>query len=169
MITHILKSALPAAILGAMLALPAGASEHGGEGDGMKAAGTDIIGAYTYRQHCASCHGMKGAGDGPVAKFLNVDVPDLTTLAERNDGRFPFLKVFHIIDGRQTLRAHGNAMMPVWGSVFRYEAGGDEQPINRMATETTVRGRVLELVNYIAAIQDPAGETGGPILEAPAD
>lgn len=156
---------LAAAALGFALATRAAADQHeAGEQQAMQGSGEEIIGTYQFRQNCASCHGKQGKGDGPVAKFLNVEVPDLTTLAQRNDGQFPFLKVFHIIDGRQTVRAHGDAMMPVWGTVYRYEAGGDEQPINRMATETIVRGRVLELVNYLAAIQEPADENGGAIL-----
>ncbi|MCS7263359.1 MAG: c-type cytochrome [Armatimonadetes bacterium] len=31
-----------------------------------------------YLRHCASCHGEKGKGDGPLAKFVNPPVPDLT-------------------------------------------------------------------------------------------
>lgn len=31
-----------------------------------------------YKAYCASCHGISGAGDGPVASSLNVEVPDLS-------------------------------------------------------------------------------------------
>lgn len=31
-----------------------------------------------YLRHCASCHGEKGKGDGPLAKLVNPPVPDLT-------------------------------------------------------------------------------------------
>lgn len=153
------------ALASASLAPMASAASHeaAGEGAGSDAASmahADVPGAAAYRQNCASCHGREGRGDGPVAEFLKVDVPDLTTIAARNDGAFPFVRMFHIVDGRQTLRAHGTEMMPVWGEVYRREVGGDAQPINRMATETTVRGRVLELVSFLTAIQEPPLEEG---------
>lgn len=35
-------------------------------------------GASLYRENCASCHGAKGAGDGPVAAKLKPKPSDLT-------------------------------------------------------------------------------------------
>lgn len=127
------------------------------------AAEEDIIGSAEFLNSCAPCHGAGGRGDGPVAEHLNVKPGDLTKLAEKNDGQFPFLKAFHIIDGRTMLSGHGTRTMPIWGQRYRIEAGGDEQPINRMATETMIRARVLELVNYLEAIQQP-GDGNGSIL-----
>jgi len=37
-----------------------------------------VHGATLYRQHCASCHGPLGHGDGPVAASLTLRPPDLT-------------------------------------------------------------------------------------------
>jgi mono/diheme cytochrome c family protein len=37
------------------------------------------VGAQLYRDHCAACHGLAGAGDGPVATTLPVAPRDLTT------------------------------------------------------------------------------------------
>lgn len=41
-----------------------------------------------YQNSCASCHGPKGEGDGPMALFLTVKPTDLSKLAERNQGNF---------------------------------------------------------------------------------
>jgi putative copper resistance protein D len=41
-------------------------------------------GATLYRQHCASCHGARGYGDGPVAAALPVPPPDLTQHVEHH-------------------------------------------------------------------------------------
>ena len=46
-------------------------------------------GAQMFKEYCAVCHGPAGKGDGPVANALKVPPPDLTTLAQRHDGRFP--------------------------------------------------------------------------------
>ena len=35
-------------------------------------------------QSCASCHGVKGRGDGPVAKSLAKAPADLTKLSQKN-------------------------------------------------------------------------------------
>ena len=43
---------------------------------------------------------------------------DLTRLAEKNDGRFPYSRVFAVIDGRYLVPAHGEREMPVWGRQF---------------------------------------------------
>jgi hypothetical protein len=73
-----------------------------------------------YVQACASCHGIAGQGNGPLAEFMTVTVPDLTRISQENDGVFPMLQVIQIIDGRTGVRGHGSAM-PVWGS--RYQDG----------------------------------------------
>src|SRR6056297_3561375 len=64
-------------------------------------------GEVEYMSACAGCHGRDATGDGPMADLLNISTPDLTRMAERNDGAFPFVDALRIIDGRETLRAHG--------------------------------------------------------------
>ncbi len=81
---------------------------------------------------------------------MNVPVPGLTTLAAQNEGAFPFLKAFMIIDGRTQAEAHG-APMPVWGDRFMAEAGGDYGPYG---AELVTRGRILTLVNYLETLQE---------------
>jgi mono/diheme cytochrome c family protein len=73
------------------------------------------VGRTEYILRCGSCHGIDGKGSGPVAETLRRRPPDLTLLAKNNGGVFPGDVLFRIIDGRKTLRAHGNYEMPVWG------------------------------------------------------
>jgi len=72
-------------------------------------------GASIYRSHCASCHGLEGKGDGPVADSLRMRPNDLTLLKQRNGGVFPVPRINRMLDGDDTLPAHGSKRMPVWG------------------------------------------------------
>lgn len=71
-----------------------------------------------YLAYCASCHGLDGRGNGPVAPALNTPPADLTTIAQRNGGIFPLERVKKIISGDQIVSAHGSHEMPVWGPIF---------------------------------------------------
>lgn len=108
-----------------------------------------VTGQYEYMNHCASCHGEAGTGDGPLVTFFKEPVPDLTVLARDNDGVFPFLETLMIVDGRSGLRGHGGTM-PVWGDTF--EAAAAEQA-GVYGAETIARGRLLSLVEYLITIQ----------------
>jgi len=110
----------------------------------------DDTGREEYVNACAACHGVSGTGDGPMAEFMSVKVPDLSLLAARNDGDFPMLNVIQTIDGRTgvRLRGHGSEM-PIWGNQFKaesYEAGN-------FGGETIARGRILSLAYYLQSIQ----------------
>jgi mono/diheme cytochrome c family protein len=131
------RTAAAAAALAAALALPATAQ------DGPSA------GEQEYMNSCASCHGAEGRGDGPLADLMTVEVPDLTGIAERNDGAFPFQEVFMIIDGRTDVRGHGYPM-PVWGRRYE-EAAAEHGPYGQ---EVVVRGRILSLVRHLEQIQE---------------
>lgn len=76
-----------------------------------------VAGGEIFRNHCASCHGVSGNGDGPVARALKTKVPQLTTLARRNHGTFPTDRVRTVIAGGDG-PAHGSREMPVWGPIF---------------------------------------------------
>jgi hypothetical protein len=56
---------------------------------------------------------------------------NLTQIAKKN--AFPALRTMEIIDGRKTVRAHGDPDMPVWGEVLSEE-------LNRRRS-TRARGR----------------------------
>lgn len=107
-------------------------------------------GAEFYRTACAQCHGNDGKGAGAVAQYLTVKPSDLTTLARRNNGMFPFVKVGEIVDGRGEIPLHGGREMPFWGQMFGFEAG--DRYGSRMR-EAYVQGRVYELVLYLNSIQ----------------
>ena len=103
-------------------------------------------GAETFATHCASCHGPRAEGDGPVAATLSVNVPNLRTLSQRNHGQFPTDAVASYIDGRKFPAAHGSRNMPVWGPVFdttgRLIAGGESSA-----------QRIQSVIDYLRTLQ----------------
>jgi mono/diheme cytochrome c family protein len=106
-------------------------------------------GEIEYQRHCASCHGMDARGDGPLAKYLTVKPADLTQVAKKNGGEFPFWQTYRIIDGRDEIKAHGTREMPVWGQRFLAEQGSKDR-----YSETEVTGRILSLVFYLRHVQE---------------
>jgi mono/diheme cytochrome c family protein len=118
------------------------------------------LGKREYESNCASCHGLKGKGDGPYAeimKMYKIPLPDLTTLSKRNGGVFPFARVYETIDGRQMVRAHGSMDMPVWGRDYVVEAQKaylDEGSLMfPYDPELFIRARILALTDYIYRMQ----------------
>jgi len=79
-----------------------------------------VDGGSIFRNYCAACHGLDGRGQGPVSKALKQEVPDLTRLAQRNDGAFPAIHVRATIlfGADDLLPAHGSKGMPIWGPIF---------------------------------------------------
>ena len=115
-------------------------------------------GEIEYQQACASCHGVLGKGDGPVAGVLEVEVPDLTKIKERHNGEFPFYRLMQMIDGRseQTrLQAHGDTM-PVWGSRFMADSltAGSGTKTDIVIAEINTYGRLASLVYYLESLQE---------------
>jgi hypothetical protein len=111
----------------------------------------DQAGQEEYMTACAVCHGESGMGAGPMAEYLNVEVPGLTTMKKDNDGVFPFLETFMVVDGRTGVRGHGSEMMPIWGD--RYKAATIEAA-GEYGAETIIRGRIYSLVLYLESIQE---------------
>ena len=109
-----------------------------------KTVSPGIAGRETYRAYCASCHGLSGKGDGPVASALKRPPADLTTITRRNGGRFPAVRVFQSVEGSALIAAHGSREMPVWGDVF-WRKGGTDQ--------AQVKLRVHNLTNFIESLQ----------------
>lgn len=105
------------------------------------------IGKQLYARYCSACHGEGGKGDGVVSQFMRPKPADLTQLAKRAGGKYPFYEVVQTIDGRETLRAHGDPDMPVWGELFVAEEGAspDRQAI--------ARGKVVLITDYLESIQ----------------
>jgi mono/diheme cytochrome c family protein len=100
-----------------------------------------------YRRFCASCHGIEGRGDGPVAASLRVEVPDLTLTARRGVGANPRDRIIRIIDGRYILGAHGTRLMPVWGEdLARLEIGNPD-------AERSAQIIIRRLADYVSSLQ----------------
>jgi mono/diheme cytochrome c family protein len=111
-----------------------------------------------FLQSCASCHGVSGKGDGPVAKSLSPPPADLTRLSEANNGIFPVARVHEVIDGRIERLVHGTRDMPVWGERYLREMISPESPgfVSKEWAEAIVRRRILALVEYISTLQRPS-------------
>ena len=104
-------------------------------------------GAEMYRAYCASCHGMDGKGSGPATAALNGPLPDLTKLAQANEGAFPSASVLMTLGRVRGYGAHGSEEMPIWGDVFRSSSGGTD--------EMGVQMRLYNLTRFLDSIQDP--------------
>lgn len=76
-----------------------------------------------YDEHCADCHGLTGKGNGEAAGLLvSTKMPDITQLAKKNGGRFPFEQVVEIIDGRRNIPSHERIQMTFWGVTMQNRA-----------------------------------------------
>lgn len=71
-----------------------------------------------FRDYCASCHGEDAKGHGPAAPALKDPPADLTTLAKRNNGKFPPDYVKKVLAHGVAAPAHGTSAMPIWGPTF---------------------------------------------------
>jgi len=119
-------------------------------------AEAQTAGQYEYRSSCASCHGLAGRGDGPLANALKRTPADLTKLTENNNGVFPFARVYNVIDGRIAIMAHGPRDMPVWGEIFKSPRISGDPPLPPQSPEQAeyvVRERIVELIQYLASLQ----------------
>lgn len=111
------------------------------------------FGKLQFDSNCASCHGRLGKGDGPFAGMVDTRAgSDITTLARRNGGVFPFERVYGIVDGREEVRFHGTREMPIWGSDYLARAAADygDAPYD---PEVFVRLRIVALVDYVYRLQ----------------
>jgi len=101
-----------------------------------------------YLKYCSACHGETGKGDGVVSGFMTPKPTDLTLIAKKAGGKFPFMEVLQQIDGTTAVRAHGDRDMPVWGESFRREL--PDASLNRQAR---MRGRLMLLTEYVESLQ----------------
>ena len=114
-------------------------------------AQAEETGQREYMNACASCHGPAGLGNGPMAEFMSVKVPDLTQLSAQNDGVFPMLDVIQIVDGRTGVRGHGSEM-PVYGDFFE----GSEASLKTESGQPILTSTpVADLIAYIESVQKP--------------
>lgn len=102
-------------------------------------------GRMEFEENCTACHGKDGTGTGELAVKLVKPPKDLTAIAERNGGTFPFWQVFEIIAGETPVAGHDTFQMPQYSKRMRAQEG---QPGFLPA-----HVRVLELTHYLESIQ----------------
>jgi mono/diheme cytochrome c family protein len=102
-------------------------------------------GKQMYKDYCAACHGPDGKGVGPATEFLKAPPPDLTTMAKRNNGKFPDSKFSSILRFGTSDHPHGTLDMPVWGPLFTSQSSG-----NRAVGEL----RIHNLAAFVESIQE---------------
>jgi hypothetical protein len=73
---------------------------------------------------------------------------DLTQIAKKNGGQFPFQSTMEIIDGRKTVRAHGDPDMPVWGEIL------SEEVSDSLHRRALVKGKLTLITDYVRSIQE---------------
>jgi len=103
-------------------------------------------GRQMYESYCASCHGMDGKGNGPVAPALKRQPADLSILSRNNGGRFPAERVNAVLQFGDATASHGSPEMPVWGPVLTRMDISAPQPEMRAL-------RVSNLNRYLQSLQ----------------
>lgn len=115
-----------------------------------RAGGPESPGKQLYLKYCGACHGPDGKGDGIVSGFMHPKPTDLTQLASKAGGEFPYMQTMQIIDGRQLVRAHGDPNMPVWGEILH------EQATDGIRRRAEVQGKLMLMTDYLRSIQEKA-------------
>jgi mono/diheme cytochrome c family protein len=105
---------------------------------------SSLSGRDLFQFYCSTCHGRDGKGRGPVASALKRTPADLTTIARRRAGVFPFETIERLVTGDdRPIDEHGSREMPIWGPIFR-----SLEPHDRL---TAIR--IANIVAYIESIQ----------------
>lgn len=98
-----------------------------------------------FKQYCAACHGADAKGYGPARAALKIPAANLTTLAKRHGGKFPYEYVTGVLRFGFPLRAHGSADMPTWGPIFEYLDNYNEGAVQQ---------RIKNLCDYLVSLQE---------------
>jgi len=102
-------------------------------------------GKQMYVSYCASCHGVSGKGNGPVAATLKMPPADLTMLSKNNHGEFPDRHILAVLENGAEVPSHGTAEMPVWGPLLAR--------LDR-ANPDVKQLRISNLTAYLKSIQE---------------
>ncbi|HLZ42810.1 MAG TPA: cytochrome c [Candidatus Sulfotelmatobacter sp.] len=97
-----------------------------------------------FNDYCAVCHGKDATGNGPAASAMKTPPTNLTTLAKKNDGKYPAAHVAAVIRGQAGTPSHGSQDMPVWGPLFSSIDQGRQGQVQQ---------RIANLVTYVEGIQ----------------
>ena len=106
-----------------------------------------------YTEYCASCHGADAKGTAKGS--------DLTQIAKKNGGKFPFYDVMLQISGRKptgqnedtslpgsSTKPHGDGKMPSWGQIFAKQEGSTALDLQLQTT-----GKIMVITEYLQSIQ----------------
>jgi hypothetical protein len=107
-------------------------------------------GKQDYETYCAECHGLGGKGNGPSVQVIpmNPTPPDLTQLAKKNGGKFPFNQVVDVIDGRKNIPSHERIQMPFLGATLQ-KRGQEFSP----ESDAEVKRRIEAMARYVESLQ----------------
>lgn len=130
---------------GLLMALAAGADEKSATNKTATETSNSAAGKQTFMEYCAVCHGVDARGMGPAGSALKTPPSDLTTLAKKHGGKFPYEYVSEIVRQGKPVPAHGSADMPIWGPIFGVRDNGNE---------AAVRQRIKNLCDYLATLQE---------------
>ena len=100
-------------------------------------------GGQIFKQYCAACHGVDAKGHGPVGRVLRKPAPDLTTLAKRHGGKFPYDYVMGMLSFTPGVSSHGSGDMPTWGALFEY-----------YYDKKSAQQRIQNVSDYLASLQE---------------
>jgi len=105
----------------------------------------DVSGKTEFLQYCALCHGADGRGMGPLTDedAMKKSATDLTQLAKRNGGSFPFSKVADTIRDGRSVSGHTPSRMMAWAKIF----GADGDPVRAKAI-------IFEVTRYVEGLQE---------------
>jgi len=103
-----------------------------------------------YETYCAECHGSDGKGNGPSASVIPMTPPppNLTQLAKKNGGKFPFDEVVDTIDGRKNIPSHERIQMPFLGTTLQ-KPGEEFTP----QSDAEVKRRIEAMARYVESLQ----------------
>jgi Cytochrome C oxidase, cbb3-type, subunit III len=107
-------------------------------------------GKQDYEAYCTECHGSGGKGNGPSVQVIpmNPPPPDLTQLAKKNGGKFPFDEVVDTIDGRKNIPSHERIQMPFLGATLQ-KRGQEFTP----ESNAEVKRRIESMARYVETLQ----------------
>ena len=111
------------------------------------AGAADHAGKAVFEQYCASCHGTAADGKGPVAEEMKISPADLRKLGKKYGMPLPKPKLREMIDGRNMVRSHGTADMPVWGDNLIRNAPPTAN------VELFKRGTIIVILDYLETLQ----------------
>jgi mono/diheme cytochrome c family protein len=103
-----------------------------------------VSGLQLYKSYCAVCHGNDLKGNSPISPDYKNPPSDLTTLAQRHEGKFPDAYVEDVLRNGVKKPAQGKTEMPTWGPIFASIPGMDPELVSI---------RIVNLTNYIKSMQ----------------